>query len=435
VPNIDQVEEGDPQAHALSTVARSVETRLTSVTADIQALIEESIPRLRSVDFADFHRASIAENVVTAGHILAGAGEEAPSTTAPIAAIDFARRLAQHDVPVTELIRAYRVGQTRFIRHCIHQLLEQSTADHKEGLAILEMVETISEYVDRVVEQVVSAYAHAREGWVRDRSAVLAMHVREVLRGTPRDLAAAERALDYRMDRDHVGLVLWTDKRGEPDPLGRIRHLVSAFVHLLAVSAPLVVPADECTAWAWLPISTSVVRSDALATAMRDERHVSIAVGQPGSGIEGFRRSHQQAVSARSVALAAGEQHAALTPFVDVAPIAMLCADLESARVWVHETLGDLAVDSSRNKALRETARVFLQTGGSYTATAEQLFLHRNTAQYRIRKAEAIRGAPLRDSRLDVELALLACQWMKGAVLWPADERIGRARIPASSGA
>jgi DNA-binding PucR family transcriptional regulator len=58
--------------------------------------------------------------------------------------------------------------------------------------------------------------------------------------------------------------------------------------------------------------------------------------------------------------------------------------------------------------------------GGSYTATAEELFLHRNTAQYRIRKAEAVRRRPLREGRLDVELALLACRWMKGAVLWPA---------------
>jgi DNA-binding PucR family transcriptional regulator len=117
------------------------------------------------------------------------------------------------------------------------------------------------------------------------------------------------------------------------------------------------------------------------------------------------------------VALAAGDQRPPATPFVDVAPIAMLCSDLDSARAWVHETLGDLAVDSSRNEGLRETARVFLQTGGSYTATAEQLFLHRNTAQYRVRKAEEVRGRPLRDGRLDVELALLACHWMKAAML------------------
>jgi DNA-binding PucR family transcriptional regulator len=91
-----------------------------------------------------------------------------------------------------------------------------------------------------------------------------------------------------------------------------------------------------------------------------------------------------------------------------------------SSRAWVRETLGDLAVDTTRNAGLRETARVFLETGGSYTATAEQLILHRNTAQYRVRQAEEVRGRPLRERRLDVELALLACHWLKGAVLEPA---------------
>jgi DNA-binding PucR family transcriptional regulator len=120
------------------------------------------------------------------------------------------------------------------------------------------------------------------------------------------------------------------------------------------------------------------------------------------------------------VALAAGDERAPITPFVEVAPIAMLCADLDSARAWIHETLGELAVGSSRNEGLRDTARVFLQSGGSYTATAEQLFLHRNTAQYRVRKAEEVRGRPLRVGRLDVELALLACYWLKAAVLQPS---------------
>ena len=58
-------------------------------------------------------------------------------------------------------------------------------------------------------------------------------------------------------------------------------------------------------------------------------------------------------------------------------------------------------------------------TGGSYTATADQLFLHRNTAQYRVQKAEELRGRPLREGRLDVELALLACHWLGSAVLQP----------------
>jgi DNA-binding PucR family transcriptional regulator len=120
------------------------------------------------------------------------------------------------------------------------------------------------------------------------------------------------------------------------------------------------------------------------------------------------------------VALAAGPGRMRLTPFSDVAPIALMCADLDSLRAWVVETLGPLAVTSERNDGLRETARVFLHSGGSFTATADQLFLHRNTVQYRIRQAEELRGRPFADGRLDVELSLLACHWLGSAVLQPA---------------
>ena len=95
----------------------------------------------------------------------------------------------------------------------------------------------------------------------------------------------------------------------------------------------------------------------------------------------------------------------------------MLCADLASARAWIRETLGELAVDSSRNEGLREThARV--------PADRRQLHGDRRAdvpspqhGAVRVRKAEEVRGRPLRDGRLDVELALLACHWMKTAVL------------------
>jgi hypothetical protein len=413
------VEPGDPRIRDLvASVAGSVGDRLASVTGDIQDVIEQAIPGLQSDETAMLLQASIGENVDVALHILADAGGR--TVAAPSAAVDYACRLAQQDVPATALIRAYRVGQARLLRHCIEELMRQSSGDHLEGLAALEMSESVSDHLDHVVEEVLTAYATARDEWFGDRSAVLAMRIREVLRGERVDLAATERGLDYRFDQCHLGLVLWVDASDEPDTLPRIRHLVSGVGQAFGLAAaPLVVPADENSAWAWLPTKASLARTGELALAAKSEPAVALAVGEPAAGIDGFRRSHRQAVSARAVALAAGDERATITPFVDVAPIAMLCADLDSARAWIHETLGDLAIGSTRNEGLRETARVFLQTGGSYTATAEQLFLHRNTAQYRVRKAEEVRGCPLRDGRLDVELALLACYWLKAAVLQP----------------
>jgi DNA-binding PucR family transcriptional regulator len=65
---------------------------------------------------------------------------------------------------------------------------------------------------------------------------------------------------------------------------------------------------------------------------------------------------------------------------------------------------------------------VFLQSGGSYKTTAERLTLHKNTVQYRIRKAEESLGRPVGDGRHDVELALQASHWLGSSVLRPVHE-------------
>ena len=62
---------------------------------------------------------------------------------------------------------------------------------------------------------------------------------------------------------------------------------------------------------------------------------------------------------------------------------------------------------------------MFLDTGGSYKATAERLLLHKNSVQYRVRKAEESLGRPVGDIRHDVELALQASRWLGSSVLQP----------------
>jgi DNA-binding PucR family transcriptional regulator len=86
-------------------------------------------------------------------------------------------------------------------------------------------------------------------------------------------------------------------------------------------------------------------------------------------------------------------------------------------RAWVIETLGSLADDDDQHSMLRDTLHVFLHEGGSFKTTAERLTLHKNTVQYRVRKAEESLGRPVGEDRLNVALALLACQWLGAAVL------------------
>ena len=90
---------------------------------------------------------------------------------------------------------------------------------------------------------------------------------------------------------------------------------------------------------------------------------------------------------------------------------------VELLQAWVIQTLGSLAADDDHHARLRNTLRVFLQENGSYKATAERLILHKNSVQYRVRKAEEALGHDLDENRLHLELALLASQWLGPAVL------------------
>jgi DNA-binding PucR family transcriptional regulator len=100
-----------------------------------------------------------------------------------------------------------------------------------------------------------------------------------------------------------------------------------------------------------------------------------------------------------------------------LAAAALLNSNLDAARVWVAEVLGPLASATENDERLRETLGIFLRTGGSFKAAAEELHLHTNSIKYRVQRAIERRGRPITDGRLDVEIALLLCHWYGSVVL------------------
>jgi DNA-binding PucR family transcriptional regulator len=144
-----------------------------------------------------------------------------------------------------------------------------------------------------------------------------------------------------------------------------------------------------------------------------------MAIGNPLSGIDGFRRSHQQALAARAVVIVAGARQARMIAASDpgIGVAARFSSDLKATRAWVGEVLGPLASATDVDERLRETLRVFLGTGSSFKAAADELHLHSNSVKYRVQRAIERRSKPITDDRLDVEVALLLCHWFDTAVL------------------
>jgi DNA-binding PucR family transcriptional regulator len=150
---------------------------------------------------------------------------------------------------------------------------------------------------------------------------------------------------------------------------------------------------------------------------------IHFAFGDAAKGTTGFRLTHRQAIAAQAVALAAGSPPLRAVAFSEVAPVAMMLGSPELLRAWVLGTLAGLATDDEHHARLRDTLLAFLHTKSSYKATAERLMVHKNTVQYRIRRAEESLGRPVGENPHDLELALRASQWLGSSVLQPARER------------
>jgi hypothetical protein len=174
---------------------------------------------------------------------------------------------------------------------------------------------------------------------------------------------------------------------------------------------------------AWLPLGIRDTFDAAEASTAGADSDIHFAFGDAAKGTTGFRLTHSQALAAQAVALAAGSPPLRTVAFGEVAPVAMMLGSPELLRAWVLATLADLATDDENHARLRDTLLIFLHTGGSYKVTAERLMLHKNTVQYRIRKAEESLGRPLSDNRRDVELALRVTRWLGSSVLQPTRQR------------
>jgi DNA-binding PucR family transcriptional regulator len=405
-------------AQHAADVAGALVPHTAELSADLYQLIVREIPQLRADSrVLALLEASVAENVATVLHILQH-GIDLDRVHAPAAAEEYARRLAQRGSPMAALLRAYRIGSTRFQHWCLQELARQTDDASIVSAAGLRIAESTAAYIDRVSEELVAAYEAEKENWLRNLGAARAARVRAILQGDRIDVDASEAVLGYRLRQHHVGVVCWVDEEAGGETLAQLERASTEVAHQSGCEGrPFFLPQDESSAWTWLPLGATDTFTVPTMRGAGTESGIRFAFGAAGTGVAGFRRTHQQALAAHAVALAAGPSGPRLTSFTEVAPLALMASSVELLRTWVHETLGQLADDDDQHARLRDTLRVFLEENGSYKATAERLILHKNSVQYRVRKAEEALGHPVADYRLSVELALLASQWLGATVL------------------
>lgn len=403
----------------VSSVARQM---LTQRDAFAAALFEVTLQEVSDLDHDTRLRAlleaSITENIVAAVNFLEH-GTPVEELDAPTAALTYARTLAQRDVPLSALIRAYRIGHARFLDVALG--LINPTADQMG--VVLHFVSRAAAYIDKVCEQVGRSYEAERDRWVSSRSGLRQQSVNEILTGTSNDIRQAEQTLAYALEGTHVALEAWPHIDVSGFDVVKLFDDASKVVArtLKALGSPLIVPNDEREVRMWfrVPPTTAVSSTDLSRALEAAHLQVHLAVGSPEVGVAGFRRSLHQAERVKEIKLAGVGRAPQVVTYREVAPVALMAADLPQLRSYVMAALGGLAVDDERSATLRETLRVFLDHHRSYAGAAEAMTLHRNSIQYRVQQALASCGRHLDEPGVVFELqaALEAAHWLGAAVL------------------
>lgn len=320
-------------------------------------------------------------------------------------ALGIARDLVRRGVNEAAL-NAYRTGQNAaWIRWM--SIAFELTSDPDELRELLDVsARSISSFIDATIADISARMSAERDELTRGTHAERREVVALILDGAPISPQVASQRLGYRLDQVHRAAVVWSDA-AESDP-GSLEGAADALTRASGAQRPLTVVASAATLWVWLPGGAEPDLEQVRSAAQRLPG-VRIAIGSTGRGVEGFRRSHLDALDTQRMLARLGAEQRIVT-FDMVRLVSLVTQNTEGADQFVKHTLGELETASPE---LRNTLLTFLDEGCNAARTAVRLHTHRNTLLRRLARAEELLPRPLKHNRVHVAVALEVLRWRK----------------------
>jgi transposase-like protein len=365
------------------------------VSRQITDAIHAELPELDADEDLRLGTYASTESVLRLMADLVALGRPPGEAEPPPAAVDYAREFVRRGVSIDALLRSYHVGHATFFRNWVARAREEVPEPSDQAVAIELGAVWTFDYVQALSRGLVARYADERDQWVRSAAALRAETVRSLLGGDPIDVRAASQRLRYELDRQHVAFVVWFEEttHAESD-FATLERVALSLATDLGPGTALVLPFGHDLVAAWIGHHDPIAVPDTprLAFDPGAEGAALVAFGSPGVGVEGFCRSHREAIRARRVAQLAGRRPGSVSRYEDVALVAVGSVDLQLARDFVTAELGPLAGSDDESVRLAATLRAYLEENASPRRTAQRLGVHENTIKNRVRAITEMLG-------------------------------------------
>jgi hypothetical protein len=315
-----------------------------------------------------------------------------------------ARLAARGGLQLDTLLRRYFAGHTLF---CDFIVDEGASLDRLDSDDLKRLLRDQAELCDRLLAAASEEYARERRRRFRSVDRRRTELVERLLAG---QLPDASR-LDYEFDGNHLGMIA-----SGSGACKAIRELAA-----ILDRRQLSVSPAEGTVWAWLggrhPIDAEEVQR---VVSSRWPTQLSLAMGEPGQGMTGWRLSHRQARAAHTIALRSREP---LVRYVDVALLATSLQDDLLTTSLRCRYLEPLERERDGGVIAKETLRAYFATDRNISSAAAALGVNRNTISSRLRAIETAIGRPLASCGPELETALRIAE-LDEAEHSPADQAV-----------
>ena len=380
---------GSGEADSLKTIRLELVARLRGRLEEIEDSIFARVRTLSETagvedpEYVAGLRATITESLDFAlAHIEKGEDWTGPI---PSTAAEQARRSARAGVRLDTVLRRYAAGD-RLVGDFI-----MDEADCFSSQSLRMILRMHGPQVDRLMAAVATEYMDEVARMKRSPTQRLAERVQRLVAGeSPTDVGD----LEYAFDAWHLGMIV----KGTEAEAG-IRALASGLD-----SQVLVVPRGSGIVWAWLGARRPLAVPDIerlLSGGLAGDSQ--LAVGEPRSGLEGWRLTHREAQAAQEVMLRKPQR---LTRARDVILLAAVLRDEALAKSLSETYLAPLEGHGDSGAVLRETLRAYFSAGLNAATAAAALAVDRHTVQRRLRKVEEALGRLLPDCHAELVVAL-----------------------------
>jgi hypothetical protein len=319
-------------------------------------------------------------------------GEE-PSTPIPSVVTEQACLAARSGVGLLTVSRRYMTGYQVLVDFVMDE------AGQFPSHAVRHVLAPLTSRLDRLMDVAASAYEEEVERLRRSPERRRAQRVERLLAGESVDTDD----LGYDFERNwHIAAIATGCDAGVA-----IRFIARALDRRV-----LLVERDTGTVWAWLGGQQCIPASEIERVIKSSPlREVTLAVGEPQLGLEGWRLTYSQAQAALSIAQRRPQP---LTRYFEVGLAALALQDERQARQLLSVYLGCLCEKEGSSQVLRQTLRAYFAADRVAKAAGKSLGVHRRTVDKRLAKAEALLDYDLRSWSAELELSLRIFELLEG---------------------